>query len=111
MIVEVASLMAQPLMLRRIAEDDYTVRCGALTVGRIMLKPLSGSRAMWLWSVTGPYLPPELQPGSGDAESLEEAKAALKARFDAWLHHAAVRGGEGHWHQGAAKLPVPPGGL
>ena len=104
MIIDVTALNGKPLMLRRIGEDDYAVRIEEMSMGRIMLKPVSGGSVVWLWSVTGPYLPPELQPGSGDAETLEEAKASLKAKFAAWLHHAAAKDGEGYWHDGSGRV-------
>ena len=48
MIVEVRNLLGKSLMLRRIGEDDYSVRIDDLSVGRTMLKPVSGGSVVWL---------------------------------------------------------------
>ena len=79
------------------APDDFAVRIDGRLLGRIMAKPMAGGSVVWIWTITGPYLPPELRPASGDAESLDAAKAALKAKFGAWLQWAAGRG-EAVWH-------------
>lgn len=83
--VEPATLEGQALILKAMAPDDYGVRVLDRLAGRIMAKPLSGRRVVWFWTVTGPYVPSHLQPSHGEAESLEEAKAAFRAKFDAWL--------------------------
>lgn len=70
---------------------------------RIMRKPVAGGGDVWLWTVTGPYLSPNLQPSAGDAASLEEAKEAFKLKFMVWLHWAVAQGGEVHWRGGAEK--------
>lgn len=96
-------LIDQPLRLRRTAGDDYTVLVADLTAGRIMRKPMAGGGENWLWSLTGPYLPPGLQPSYGDCLSLDLAKDAMKAKFQAWLHWAVAQGGDVHWHMGAER--------
>ncbi len=101
MIVNIAPLHGKPLILRRIGEDDYSVRVADLSVGRIMLKPVSGGSAVWLWSITGPYMPPQLQPSSGDAGSLDDAKTMIKSKWLSWMFYAASRGGEAEWHVGS----------
>jgi hypothetical protein len=76
----------QPLILKTTyegAENDHTVRCAGHLVGRIMLTPMSGGAKRWLWILTGPYLPPELQPSQGRADTLAEAKLAFREKFDA----------------------------
>jgi hypothetical protein len=93
-----ATLQDNPLMLRRIGPDDFAVTVGGLPAGRIMAKPLAGSRVVWFWTVTGPFVPGALQPGDGEADNLDEAKAALKAKFTAWLRLATAEGGEVLWH-------------
>lgn len=80
-----AALEGQPLTLHRLADDDYSVRVLDHVAGRIMAKPISGGRVVWFWTLTGPYLPADLQPSQGDAETLLEAKAAFRAKFDRWL--------------------------
>jgi hypothetical protein len=64
-----------------------------------MAKPVSGSRVMWFWTVTGPYVPGDLQPASGDAESLDKAKAAFRAKFDKWREWAMSLGHPVVWHE------------
>lgn len=83
--IEPATLEGQPLILKAMAPDDYGVNVLDRQAGRIMAKPLSGRRVVWFWTVTGPYIPSHLQPSHGEADSLEEAKAAFRAKFDAWL--------------------------
>ena len=101
MVIDPSSLIGQPLRLRRIGEDDHVVLVRDLTSGRIMSKTMAGGTTAWFWTVTGPYLPPELQPASGEAETLDEAKACFKSKFGAWLHWAVAQGGDVHWHGGA----------
>lgn len=72
-------------MLKAIADGDYSVRIKEHVAGRIMAKPLSGNRVVWFWTITGPYVPLELLPSSGDADTVEQAKSEFRAKFDAWL--------------------------
>jgi hypothetical protein len=57
----------------------------------------SGNMPQWTWSITGPYLPPELQPGHGHADTLEGAQEDFKATFWRWHRWAAQRG-RGDWY-------------
>jgi hypothetical protein len=84
--------------------DDAVV--GNLIAGRVMLKLVAGGGEAWLWSVTGPYFPSDLQPTSGDAESLEAAKVAFKLKYNSWLYWAATQGGDVHWHTGAPRVEL-----
>ncbi len=102
MIVDPARFHEKPLILRRLDGDDFSVRVDGLMLGRIMLKPISGGAAVWLWTITGPYMQPPLQPSSGDCETLEQAKAALRGAWDLWLRYARQRG-EGRWHPGSVE--------
>lgn len=103
-LIDPARLVSQPLRLRRTAEDDYAVVVADLIAGRIMRKPIAGGVEVWFWTMTGPYVPPQLRPLSGDAETLDDAKDAFKAKFLAWLHWAATQGGDVQWHQAAQRL-------
>lgn len=85
-----ATLEGQQLTLHRLADDDYAVRVLDHLAGRIMAKPVSGGRVIWFWTMTGPYLPADLQPSQGDAETLLEAKTAFRAKFDKWLAWATA---------------------
>lgn len=96
--IDPETLEGLPLMLRQAAAGDYTVAIAGRLAGRIMLKPVSGGRGVWFWTLTGPYIPPQLQPGNGDCASLDAAKAALKAKFEAWLLWAKGQGGAAVWH-------------
>lgn len=77
---------------------DFTVLCAGHLVGRIMRSDLTGGAESWLWTVTGPYLPEALRPSDGRAGSLEEAKAAFRAKFDGWSSWALEQGGPVLWH-------------
>lgn len=97
-LIDPASLVSQPLRLRRTAEDDFAVLVADLIAGRIMRKAVAGGFEVWFWTLTGPYVPPQLRPVQGDAETLDEAKEAFKGKFLSWLHWAATQGGDVHWH-------------
>jgi len=79
------TLIGQQLTLHTVGADDYAVRVLDHPAGRIMAKPVSGGQVVWFWTLTGPYLPEHLRPSQGDADTLLEAKAAFRAKFDAWL--------------------------
>jgi hypothetical protein len=96
--VDPATLKDEPLILKRIGEGDYSVRAINRVAGRIMLKSVSGSRAVWLWTVTGPYIPSELQPSHGDADSLEDAMAAFRSKFNRWREWAETLGHDVVWN-------------
>ena len=104
--IDPSTLVGQPLRLRRTAAGDYSVVIGDLPAGRIMRKPVAGGSEVWLWTVTGPYLPPGLQPAAGDAQTLDEAKAAFRAKYDAWLQWALAQGCEAVWHTGAHRSEI-----
>ena len=86
------SLEGQPLILHSIGDADFAVRVADHAAGRIMAKPISGGRRVWFWTLTGPSLPTDLQPSHGEAETLLTAKAALRAKFNAWMAWAKARG-------------------
>ena len=91
----------QPLLLKTTyegAENDHAIHCAGHLVGRIMLTPMSGGAESWLWTMTGPYIPPELQPSQGRADTLAEAKVAFREKFDAWLTWALEQAGPVPWH-------------
>jgi hypothetical protein len=79
------------------AENDYRVMIDGMTAGRIMLSTLAGSIPKWGWSLTGPYLPPELEPGNGYEETLEHAQEAFKAKFWEWHRWAQDQAGGAAW--------------
>lgn len=91
------TLEGQPLLLKTARNNDYTVRVLDHLAGRIMARPISGGRKIWFWTVTGPYLPLHLQPSSGEADTLEEAKAAFRAKFESWLAWATELGHPVAW--------------
>jgi hypothetical protein len=78
----------QPMHLVRSADNDFRVMVAGHTAGRIFTTLRSSGRHVWLWTVTGPYLPGAGLNGSGDAEDLPEAKTAFRSTFDAWLSWA-----------------------
>ncbi|MFN0191860.1 MAG: hypothetical protein ACKVP5_07760 [Aestuariivirga sp.] len=95
-----------PLLPKRLADDDFAVMAGEFLAGRIMRKSKAFGESVWLWTVTGPYLPPQLQPGHGEADNLDAARAAFRAKFDAWRVWAAQQP-EPHWHVAVSRLPEP----
>lgn len=88
--VDPAGFERQPLILKRHAEGDYAVIVRDMVAGRIMAQDRSGGRRIWFWTVTGPYLPDQLQPSNGEADSLDGARAAFRAKFDRWLAWAVA---------------------
>lgn len=82
--VDPASLRDEPLRLKRQADADYSVMIKDLRAGRIFAGMAPGMVMMWEWTITGPYVPDSLQPSHGREESLDAAKVAFKARFEAW---------------------------
>lgn len=88
--IDPATLDGQQLTLHAVGTDDYSVRILDHAADRIMVKSLSGGRVVWFWTLTGPYLPVDMQPSHGEAETLLEAKAAFRAKFDAWLAWATA---------------------
>lgn len=96
--VDPADFEAAPLMLKRIGADDYAVTVAGRGAGRILAGTGPGMSVIWTWTVTGPYVPPALQPAHGRVESLDEAKAAFRAKFEAWLVWARTIGRPVAWH-------------
>ena len=101
--VDPATLLEQPLMLRKIGDDDYAVAVAGLALGRIMKSSRGHGRVMWFWTLTGPYVPLSMYPTSGDVASLDQAKTAIKAAFDLWLRWAKGQG-EVVWHTPQEKI-------
>jgi hypothetical protein len=97
--VDPASLKDVPLMLKQLADGDFSVRVAGRLAGRIMAKPLAGQHEVWFWTITGPYIPLDLQPSSGDAETIEEAKEAFRAKFDRWQEWAETLGHDVVWNE------------
>ena len=59
-------------------QDDYAVIEGK-TIGRIYRERVPGGETKWRWFLqSAPVVP---QPNSGEADTLEEAKAALAERY------------------------------
>jgi len=102
--------IAEQLLARKTAENDFTISVeagehGRLTVGRIMLVARSSGRVAWFWTITGPAAPEAGIGLVGEADDLDGAKAALRAAFDRLLHWAAMaRDGELGWHVGAERI-------
>jgi hypothetical protein len=59
----------------------------------------SGRRHVWLWTVTGPYLPGTGLTGSDDADDLAAAKSAFRATFDTRLQWAIRQNAPITWHE------------
>lgn len=98
------------LLLRRIAEADYSVEVeagehGRLAAGRIMRVSRASGRTCWFWTITGPAAPDAGIALAGEAEDLETAKVDFRAAFDRLLYWAAMsRDGELGWHVPAQRV-------
>ena len=82
----------------KIATNDFSVLIDGMDAGRIINQARSHGKTVWFWSVTGPYMPPEMQPTNGEAETLEEAQEALKVKFLQWQTWAVAEGKKAAWH-------------
>jgi hypothetical protein len=89
----------QPMHLAPSGESDFRVIVAGHIAGRIFATLRSSSRNVWLWTVTGPYLPGAGLNGSGDADDLPDAKKAFRATFDAWLQWAIRQNAPVTWHE------------
>jgi hypothetical protein len=89
----------QPLHLARSRENDFRVMVAGHAAGRIFATLRSSGRNVWLWTVTGPYLPGAGLNGSGDSDDLAAAKSAFRATFDAWLQWAIRQNAPVTWHE------------
>jgi hypothetical protein len=88
---------APALTLKRAAAYDYVVMFGNRCAGRIMLKPKAFGASVWLWTITGPYVSPTMQPSHGEADNLEDAKVSFKSKWQALSNSAAKSGLELRW--------------
>jgi hypothetical protein len=79
-------------------QERLFILIDGLVAGRIFNQPRSDGKTVWFWSVTGPYIPPELQPTNGEAETLEVAQQALKVKFLQWQRWAIAESKEAAWH-------------
>ena len=77
--------------------DDYDIRIGGLTAGRIMKMTLPGQRSVWFWTLTGPYYP---GPKSHDGQeaTFEAARDEFKKVFWSWHAWALKQPGKTTWH-------------
>ena len=89
----------QPMHLARNGENDFRVMVAGHTAGRIFATLRSSGRHVWLWTVTGPYLPGAGLNGSGDADDLPDAKKAFRSTFDVWLSWAVRQNAPVTWHE------------
>ncbi len=89
----------QPMHLARSAETDFRVMVSGHTAGRIFRTMRGSCQHVWLWTVTGPYLPGARLNGSGDCSDIGEAKQAFRATFDAWLAWAVQQNAPVVWHE------------
>jgi len=68
-----------PASIIQWGDDDYVVVCGVTRIGRIYKSQLpAGTRGLWFLQVE--RTPP---PISGEADSLDKAKTAFAARYEA----------------------------
>ena len=89
----------QPMHLSPSAENDYRVIVADHKAGRIFQTLRGSGQHVWLWTVTGPYLPGAELNGNGDSPDLNGAKAAFRVTFDAWLQWALQQNALIVWHE------------
>ena len=85
--------------LSRRSENDFCVIVADHKAGRILQTLRGSGQHVWLWTVTGPYLPGAQLNGSGDADDLPGAKTAFRSTFDAWLSWAIRQNTPIIWHE------------
>jgi hypothetical protein len=79
------------------AVNDCRVMIDGLTAGRIRLSEFAESVTRWTWIITGPYIPPKLEPSHGDEDTLEAAQEAFKVKFWQWHRWALNQPGGVSW--------------
>ncbi len=98
--IEPSRFRGLPLITKATAENDFSVMCDGLGVGRILLTPIANGAAVWFWTITGPALVQAGLSSSGQADSLEAARQAFRTRFDEWLAWALAADVAVRWHAG-----------
>lgn len=79
---------------------DFTIWIDGLVAGRIMKKVLPGQKAVWFWTLTGPYFPgPKSQ--DGQEETFEAARDEFKKVFWQWQVWALEQQGMATWYGGS----------
>jgi hypothetical protein len=104
--INIAELREAPLTLRPSfpeRHEDFTIVASDIVIGRIMRVVKSFNAQAWLWTITGPYFPPNLRPTSGEAETLDQAKADFNTKLQTWFTWAEQQRGTGVW-SGAGPL-------
>ena len=89
--------------------DDFIMVINGLIAGRVMKTTAPGTSTKWLWTLTGPYLPPELLPSNGHTNSREEAEEDFERKFWEWHRWAGMQKGGVAWY-GAEGVHAPAGG-
>ena len=79
------------------SQDDYVIRIDGLSAGRIMKKTLPGQKAVWFWTLTGPYFPGP-KSHDGEEETFEAARDAFKKVFWEWHAWALKQSGKVTWY-------------
>ena len=77
--------------------DDYVIKIDGLSAGRIMKKVLPGQKAVWFWTLTGPYFPGP-KSHDGQEETFEAARDEFKKAFWQWQKWALQQPGKATWY-------------
>lgn len=77
--------------------DDFAIRIDGLIAGRIMRKILPGQKAVWFWTLTGPYFPGP-KSHDGQEETFEAARDEFKKVFWQWHAWALKKPGKVTWY-------------
>jgi hypothetical protein len=96
--VDPRRFLTKPLVLKAVADGEASVMIDGLRAGRILQQVHSDQRIIFVWSLTGPYRIAAGLTSAGEADTLEEAKAAVRKAFDAWLTWALAKDMPMAWH-------------
>ena len=86
--VDPRRFIKKPVVLRSQLPGEAAVMIDGLKAGRILQQVRADMRLIYVWTLTGPYAIAAGLHSSGQARSLEEAKAAIRSAFDIWLNWA-----------------------
>ena len=87
----------KPFVSKRLADDEFSISIDGLHAGRIMRRDRQGENQVWIWSLTGPFVPTQLHPISGEENAIVAAQEKFEATFWKW-HSWAMSGGKSVWH-------------
>lgn len=79
------------MVLKSVVAGEASVMIDDLRAGRIFQEIRAGHRHVYFWTLSSPYTVTAAITASGEQDTLEDAKSALRGAFDAWLKWALER--------------------